>query len=319
MPAPEAKRVIGGFTLLKPLAEGGVGSVHKARHRSGGEAVVIKLLHPHVAENQGFVERFRREAELGMRIHHRHVVQTLAFGTDDGVPYMAQEYLSGMAFDQVLDRKGPLPLAVALGIAATVADGLGHMHSLGIVHRDVKPGNVFLTRGGRAVLVDLGLAKPLDWDDIQVDQPPVEHAVSWTVSGAGGVMGTPAYMAPEQATDPAHVRPAADVHALGVMLFLWLSGGYPRLPSSDMVNGVARLINQPPTSLAAHAPELPGPVIDLVDRMVTVDPALRPADGDAAAAAIRALIQELEAEPTQTGSVRRGFAASLKAWLTGTR
>ena len=286
---------IGGFDLIRELPVVGLAVCIGAAWRSGDQ-VVLKLLHPHMADVDGCRERFKREAELGLRIHHRNVVSTLASGEDNGVPYLVIEHLDGLPFDTVLKRAGTLPWATALPIAARSLMGsatcIACRSFIAILNRVISTCVEMV-----AVIIDLGLAKPMA-DDIDVDLPPVDSDQAWTVTGGAGVMGTPAYMAPEQATDPNGVQPAADIHALGATVFQWPSGDLPRPRCSDPINAMAQLVNRPPDPLAGSTSDLPPAVSAVVDRMLYPEADGRPADGFAAADDIRAPWRACPIRPT---------------------
>jgi len=218
---------VGDFTILARLASGGFGTVYRARG-PGGEEVAIKILHAQLAASPATVARFERESRAAAKLAHPGIVKVLADGRlADGRPWFAMELLSGRELEQELRATGPCSMPVCVRILREVAEALAAAHAHGIIHRDLKASNVFLTPA-RAVLLDFGVAKLLDLDNDQL-----------TVTGT--TVGTPASMAPEQARGgPVDAR--TDVYGLGAMLFHMLTGAKPSmrnrsLPSSRSMRG----------------------------------------------------------------------------------
>ena len=262
---------IAGVRLSRQLGAGAMGEVYLGHHRTLDVAVAVKLLKPNAADT----ERFLQEARTAARIQHDHVVRVLNAGTEAGRLYLVMELVTGGDVAQLIKREGRLPWQRAVELMIQAGDGLGAAHRAGIVHRDVKPANFLLTAEGRLKVADLGMAKIQQSTDVELTQ-------------AGTVMGTPAYMAPEQAVDTRRAGPPADVYALGVSLFHLLCG---RLPFQAETSNAMLLAhaNQPVPDLRKLASDVPEPVVAVVRRMLEKDPAKRPADGDAAAAALRAV------------------------------
>lgn len=291
--------VIGPYSVLAPLGRGGMGTVvYLARDRrmteSLGDSVLVALkLLPHrkAVADPKVLARFRREMEIGRRVDHPNVVRTFAAGDLDDVHYLALEYVPGRTLGQTVSEGGPLPFGDVARIFADVAAGLAHVHDRGLVHRDVKPGNVIVRPDGRAVLLDLGLAfapgEPL----------PADPAIA---GGDGYLVGTMDYLAPEQARNATAVGPAADLYGMGCALFYALTGSPPfpahgtkqkmRRHREDPLPGVA---NVPPefarlvTSLMAKTPaERPSGAEKVRDRLLKWATAAKPRPGvDAVAAA----------------------------------
>jgi serine/threonine-protein kinase len=204
---------IGDFTVLSRLSAGGFGAVYRARDTRNGEEVAVKVLHAHLAANHATVARFEREFRAAASLEHPGIVKVVADGRlPDGRPWFAMELLSGRELEQELRATGPCSMPGCLQILREVAEALAAAHAHGIIHRDIKASNVFLTPA-RAVLLDFGVAKLLDLDNDQL-----------TVTGT--TVGTPASMAPEQARGgPVDAR--TDVYGLGAMLFHMLTGAKP--------------------------------------------------------------------------------------------
>ncbi len=262
-------RVLAGrFRLLRVLGEGGTGVVYAALDELVGGEVAVKVLHPHL-DDPGSRGRLRREVRT-TRTPHPNLVTVHDLHRDGDLWFLSMELVRGETLRDRLEREGRLPVAEAIRIGREVAGALAHLHRLGIVHRDVKPGNVLLEEGtGRARLCDAGLARPL--------------AHGETVTEARMVVGTPAYMAPEQATG-GELTPATDVYALGMTLLRALTGEVPLRDATALSTLMLRQRRTPP-SARRTCPEVPRWLDRLLRRMTDPDPGERPA----AAAVARAL------------------------------
>ncbi|HEY1188400.1 MAG TPA: serine/threonine-protein kinase [Gemmata sp.] len=246
--------VLGPYSILAPLGRGGMGTVvYLARDRRQSEAlgdtelVALKLLpHRKTAHDSRILARFRREMELGRRVGHPNVVRTLAAGEIDAVHFLALEYIPGRTLRQLVLDSGPLPAGEAARIFADVAAGLAHVHARGLVHRDVKPGNIMVRPDGRAVVLDLGLA--FAPGDPLPDDPTI-------VGGRGYVVGTMDYLAPEQARNAAAVGPPADLYGLGCSMVLALTGAVP-FPAATTKEKMQRHRTAKPPALDHAPPEL---------------------------------------------------------------
>lgn len=297
------------------LGVGGMAAVYRATHRNGKEAAV-KILHPEISVNTGVRERFLREGYAANRVKQDGAVSVLDDDmAEDGSAFLVMELLEGETLESRRERKGgKLPPTEVLSLADQVLDTLAAAHAQGIVHRDLKPENLFLTRNGRVKVLDFGIAR------LQ------ELSSSASATQTGSMMGTPAFMPPEQARGRWNeVDGRTDLWALGASMFTLLTGRY--VHDGETVNEVlAQAITQPAASIATADPDLPTAVIELVDRSLAYEKdnrwsdakamqeALRVAyhsiDG-ATAGAPRASIPDLASGPT--------FAASpeLVAHITG--
>ena len=197
----------GRYRLTRILGSGATGVVYEASHAWTGRTVAVKLLKPHLAEEPSFVRRFLQEARSASEVLHQHVVQVFDLGAeDDGAVFLAMERFEGEALSSRLEAAGALSLDEALRILVPVMDALALAHERGIIHRDLKPANVFLHRDGRGRLVpkllDFGLSKIVDAQWGQATQ-------------TGTILGTPYYMAPEQAEGAVDQGPGCDVWSMG--------------------------------------------------------------------------------------------------------
>ena len=276
--------VDGRFRLEAEVAVGGMGRLWRALDEHTRRTVALKVI---ATDQPGADERFRREAQLLAKLRHPALVEHVAHGTMvTGEPYLAMEWLDGRDLRAVLAQRtndvtlaakaaptSHFEIADVVAFARRIASALGELHRHGVVHRDVKPANLFLEDGDlrRAKLVDLGAAAVLEGPR--------------KLTMTGGLVGTPAYMAPEQVRATEGVTPAADVWALGCVLYECLTGG-PAFRAQHMVALLAKILLDPPPSLDPRR-GVPESLRAFVDRCLTKDPAERFADGDAMVAALR--------------------------------
>ncbi len=204
-----------GLAIERVLGRGGMGVVYKARHKALDRDVALKVLPSSVAGEKAFAERFQREARALAKLQHPNIVAVHDFGMTDGLFWLVMEYVEGANIRQAM-RAGQIAPKDALAIVPQICDALQYAHEHGVVHRDIKPENVLLDKSGRVKVADFGLAKLMAHD-----------AADLTLTGAGQVMGTPHYMAPEQVEHPADVDHRADIYSLGVVFYEMLTGELP--------------------------------------------------------------------------------------------
>src|ERR1035437_2199018 len=237
---PSFERLSAAFPQLEVIGfigQGGMGAVYKARQKQLDRIVALKVLPPGIGSDPSFAERFTREAKALAKLLHPNIVALFEFGQADGIYYLLMEYVDGVSLGQLL-RASRVSPREALAIVPQICDALQYAHDQGIVHRDIKPENILLDRRGRVKVADFGLAKlvessaPLSAslspsDGERVAARPGEGGKSPALTDAGKVMGTPAYMAPEQVEHPAAVDHRADIYALGVVFYQMLTGELP--------------------------------------------------------------------------------------------
>jgi formylglycine-generating enzyme required for sulfatase activity/serine/threonine protein kinase len=260
---------IGSYLVLDKLGQGGMGVVFKARHRPTGHVVAMKILPPSFGRNPQAVERFRREVEIAGRLDHPNVVSAFDTGAAQGVHYLAMEYVSGHDLDRLVADGGPLPVDLALHCTIHAARGLAAAHAQGIIHRDVKPGNMMLDEKSSVRVLDLGLARVVEAGSLMGDSP----VGSLTQSGA--YMGTVDFMAPEQADDPRKVDNRADIYSLGCTLDFLLTARPPFLGDTILKRIMAHQ-GQPAPSLCAARSEVSEQLEAAYMAMMAKRPAERP-------------------------------------------
>jgi len=262
MPSPGD--LIGGkYRLIRTIGDGGMGVVYEARHEALGTAVALKFLKAELAQTPGLAARFLREARVAANIASPHVAHVSDVdSTADGAPYLVMELLSGQPLQQLLDKQSKLPLVQAIDFALQILSGLEAAHAVSVVHRDLKPDNVFVTPGPNGPflkLLDFGIAKVLE---------PSEGQRGLTRSGV--VMGTAEYMPPEQLYAASDVDPRADLYALGVMLFEMLSGKRPA-EGGDAEVIVGKVLSGQVFALEMLEPNLPAGLVGVVRRAIAAD------------------------------------------------
>ncbi|MBI5366137.1 MAG: serine/threonine protein kinase, partial [Planctomycetes bacterium] len=291
-PDPLLGRVLGGdFRLLRLLGRGGMGAVYLGEQLSLKRHVAIKVLPAHATADSDSVQRFQREAHAAGRLEHPNIVQVHAFAQDQGQYFIAMQYVEGESLADRLRRERRLPVRTALRIGRELARALAAAHAQGLVHRDVKPENVFVGKSGGIKLGDFGLARDVSGGG---------H-----LSVTGQVLGTPLYMAPEQCRGEA-VDGRADLYALGATLYHLLAGRPPHQGKSAL-DILYKVVHAPVAPLASLVPGSPSGVAALIARLLEKDPAARPASAEATAAALGALLAEGPA--TSAGAAPRATAA----------
>ncbi len=245
---------LGGFERREKIGSGGMATVHLALQKALDRLVVLKIMHPHLAENESLVTRFMREARAAAALKHPNIVQVIDCGQKGAKFYIAMEFVEGRDLSQILEAHGTPPLEVAILLLRDICRGLEHAHERGFVHRDIKPSNFMLPSEGVVKIMDFGLARQVE--DVA------------TVTAAGSVLGTPAYMSPEQAKGEA-VDARTDIFSLGIVGYELFSGNRPF--QGDSLPSLIQAVTQsdpPPLS----DPPVPVALAELIQRMLVKDP-----------------------------------------------
>jgi tRNA A-37 threonylcarbamoyl transferase component Bud32 len=250
--------IAGRYIVEELLGVGGMGSVYRARHQFIGRDVALKFLDPSLTKNERLRKRFLGEARAANQINHEHIIDITDFGeTEDGIIYMVMEYLEGHSLEEEIER-GPLELRRALRIVLQIALGLGRAHELGVVHRDIKPGNIHLSRKR----MDRDFVKVLDFGVARIEQDA-------RITGQNMIVGTPEYIAPEQIRCAAPA-PASDLYSLGCVLFEMLTGHLPFEGKTTVL--LVKHINDAPPAPSSLRRELPPEVDRLVSKLLQKKP-----------------------------------------------
>ncbi|WP_431074935.1 protein kinase domain-containing protein [Microbacterium phyllosphaerae] len=259
----------GRYELQSRIAIGGMGEVWEATDHVIGRTVAIKILKDEYMGDPGFLERFRAEARHAALVNHEGIASVFDYGEENGSAYLVMELVPGEALSTVLERDGALSADKTLDIVAQTASALQAAHAAGLVHRDIKPGNLLITPDGRVKITDFGIARI-------ADQVPL--------TATGQVMGTVQYLSPEQASGhPA--SPATDTYSLGIVAYECLAGKRPFTGESQVAIAMAQINEQPPPL----PPTVPIPVQNLVMAMIAKKPADRPSSSATVARAAQAL------------------------------
>jgi WD40 repeat protein/serine/threonine protein kinase len=249
------------FEVLGKLGQGGMGAVYKARHTFLGELVAIKVMNASMVGNPDARSRFLREMQATGKLKHKHIVRALDAEEIGDLLVLVVEFVAGITLDRLVQQRGPLPIDFSCRCIAQAALGLQHAHEQGMVHRDIKPGNLIVTAKEKEVkLLDFGLARG-----------PREQMETNNQTQLGAMMGTPGFMAPEQATDARNADIRADIYSLGCSLYFLLAGRPPFQADSIMGVVLAHLQDEP-QPLSELRPEVPPELSAVVARMLAKKP-----------------------------------------------
>jgi serine/threonine-protein kinase len=259
------------YVLGAELGTGGMATVYAADDLKHKRRVAIKVMHPELTASMG-AERFLREVEIAAGLSHPHILAVYDSGEADGFLYYVMPLVEGETLTERIARDGRLPTREALRLAREIAEALGHAHARGIVHRDIKPGNILLM-GGHALVADFGIARAAGQDGQQA------------LTRTGFAIGTPQYMSPEQATGATDIDARTDVYALGAVLYEMLAGEPPYTGATAQAV-LAKSLTEAPRPLGERVGELPPMVTTMVMNALAREGVERPATGTAFAAAL---------------------------------
>jgi beta-lactam-binding protein with PASTA domain len=267
----------GRYRVISRLGTGGMADVYLAEDQLLGRSLAVKVLHHHFAEDQEFVERFRREASSAAGLSHPNIVGIFDRGEWDGTYYIAMEYVPGRSLKELVRAQGPLEPVVAIDIVTQILQAARFAHARGVIHRDLKPHNVILDEEGRARVTDFGIAQ----------------AGASDMTMTGSIMGTAQYLSPEQAQGHA-VSAASDLYAVGVILYELLTGAVPFDGDTAVVIAFKQVAAQPLAPSVAN-PAAPAVLDEIVLRALAKDPAARYAGAEEFIAALRGARERLPA------------------------
>jgi tRNA A-37 threonylcarbamoyl transferase component Bud32 len=250
-------QVLGDFKILRLIGRGGMGEVYLAEQLSLKRSVALKVLRPDLVNNENYIRRFETEAKAVAPINHPNIVSVIAIGQQDGVRYIAMEYVHGMNLRQYLNRKGPLDVQAGIGVMRKVGAALARAAEEGIVHRDIKPENVLLTKKGDVKVADFGLARQVTREDLNLTQ-------------SGTTVGTPMYMSPEQ-VEGKELDHRSDLYSFGVTCYHMLAGTPPYRGETAMAIAVQHCTGKP-TPLSVHRSDLPPQLIRIVEKLMSRNP-----------------------------------------------
>jgi len=244
--------LLGRYSITRKIGQGGMGAVYEATHTLIGKRVAVKVLLDKYARKEQVVARLEQEARLASSIGHEHIIDITDFGqTDDGRTFVVMEFLEGESLAELLNREGPLPEERILDIATQTVSALGAAHAKGIVHRDVKPENVFLLRRkdrDYVKVVDFGISKSLRASDAGEEHSP-------RLTQTGMVLGTPLYMSPEQARGDEELDHRIDIYAVGVIMYELATGRVP-FTGTNYLSIISQVLNDDPRPPRELRPEL---------------------------------------------------------------
>ncbi len=293
------REVIDGYELIGRLGKGGMGAVYLAKQISLDRHVAVKILPRSAAKDPEFFERFLREAKAAAELNHPNIVQGYDAGQSSGYFYFAMEYVAGPSAEALVEKEGSLSEVRALEIARQVAEGLAHAHRSGIIHRDVKPENILITKDGVAKLADLGLVRRTK-DKAHLTRD-------------GSAVGTPLYMSPEQARGESGVDGRSDVYSLGATLFFLLSAQEPFTGETSAVIMTKHLSETAP-SVHIFNPAVSEPTARLITWMLAKLPAERPQTMERVIETIRGIIAGREVEIAIPSAERRRPRRRGRRW-----
>lgn len=256
-----AGKTIGGCALEKEIGKGAMGVVYRAKQKCVGRDVAFKILDPKFSGNEEYVERFKTEAKAAAGLNHPNIVQVFDFGSENGLYYIVNEYVDGGTLQNLIKQKGVLQPEETIDYAIQAAKGLVAAAEAGIIHRDIKPDNLMLTKDGTVKIADFGLALTMKPEDV-------------TAGDDRKIMGTPFYMSPEQAKClPMDAR--SDIYSLGVTMYCMVMGEVP-FDADSVVGILLKQISSDRPDPCAINPSLPSLVGSMIMRMMDKDPANRP-------------------------------------------
>jgi serine/threonine protein kinase len=256
--------VVGPYHILDSLGAGGTALVFKAADTRGDHLVALKVIHPNLVTNAETVARFQREIQVVQKLSHPNIVRAFDAGTIGKTLYLAMELVEGTDLRKMLQLSGPLPVAQACSYIRQTALGLQHAHERGLVHRDIKPGNLFLTEPGQIIkIVDLGVAR--------LQKSIGDPNLGFNVTVEGTLIGTADYLAPEQARNASVVDIRADIYSLGCTFYHLLAGN-PPWPKVPVLSKLLKHANEEPPPVESLRTETPPEIAAIIRKMMAKQP-----------------------------------------------
>jgi Tol biopolymer transport system component len=296
---------LGPYEIVAPLGAGGMGEVYKARDTRLGRTVAIKILAPALSEDPAFRARFDREAQTISSLSNSHICTLFDVGKDGGVDYLVLEYLDGQTLADVC-RKGPMPVARAIALGLDICDALAAAHRAGVLHRDLKPGNIMLTASGLKLL-DFGLAKAMPAGAVAVHSVAT---VTTPLTARGTILGTSQYMAPEQ-YEGRPADPRSDIWAFGCVLYEMIAGRRP-FDGETAASIIGAIVSSDPPALPTLAPGVPAGIERVIRGCLDKDPEARWQD-------VRDVRRALEAARGEAATAAPAAASrSRTGWIAAT-
>jgi serine/threonine protein kinase len=290
---------VGKYRILERLGIGGMGSVFLCEDRALRRRVAVKVLPPRIAKDPAALARFHREAQVVGVLDHANIVHALDFCQDDNLYYLVMEFIDGVSLQEIVDKTGPMDPARAAHYVRQTAEGLQHAHEAGLVHRDIKPGNILVDRGGTVKILDLGLARFTD----------SRNEAITTRFDDQSIMGTADYLAPEQAVSLSDVDIRADIYSLG-MTFYFLLAGRPPFKDGTVAQKLVSHQMHEPTPIRELRPEVSEELAAVLAKMTAKEPARRYQTPGEAAQALAPFTQTAVAPPAEA-EMRRLSPAAL--------
>lgn len=283
-------KTLGGYEIIEALASGGMGTVYKARHTRLEKVVALKVLAQKMQLVDEYVERFHREALLAAKLEHPNIVRIYDYGQQDNTFYFVMQFVEGESLTELVDRKGKLSHKDAVRMVTEIAKGLERAHDHGLIHRDIKPDNVLISKRKEVLITDFGLVKE---DTAAVDS---------SLTAGGAILGTPAYMSPEQCQGLPDVDGRTDLYSLGLIFYRLVTGHVPVKGETAMQIMHNRILEDPPE------PRSLNPAITLEVNQLLKD--LLQREPDARIPTATALLERLESLPEPSESARLENSAS---------
>ena len=282
---------MGHYVIKKFIGGGGMGQVYRATDAALDRDVAVKILTQQRAKDQATVARFLNEARSAARLNHEHIAQVYYAGEESNIPFIAFEFVEGINVRTMVEEHDVFPLPQALNYLLQIAHALAHAASHGVIHRDVKPSNILITREGRAKLIDMGLARLSDTSAVRDD-----------LTASGVTLGTFDYISPEQARDPRSADIRSDIYSLGCTFFFMLAGR-PPFPEGTVLQKLLQHQGDAPPDIRSFQPTIPAEVAFLIQKMMAKDPKQRFQTPTVLIDALTSVARRLGLRPVGQGSL----------------